>query len=135
MFNTFNRFTVIAALAMVGFVATANAQSKPQAPENENQQIARPGNGASMAGSMSNGGLRPQWVTGWNYVHAAYCNMYDSGGYTFLVVYPQEGGYFYTIYARYQNVIEPACQTGNWIAFHVMDYSNDWDQVWTYTYK
>jgi uncharacterized membrane protein len=135
MLHTFNRFAMIAALAVVGFVTAADAQNKPQPPENAIQQIARPGNSASLAGGIANRSPSPQWVIGWNYVHATNCDMYNSSGYTFLVVYPQEGGYFYTIYPLYQNVIEPACQTGNWLAFHVYDYSNDWDQVWTYPYK
>jgi uncharacterized membrane protein len=135
MFNTLNRLTIIAVLATLALATAANAQNKPQPPENAIQQLARPGNGASVAGSVSNGGPSPQWVIGWNYVHATNCDMYNSGGYTFLIVYPQEGGYFYTIYPVYQNLIEPACQTGNWLAFHIFDYNNDWDQVWTYDYR
>lgn len=133
MFKLFNRLTMIVALAAVAFVSVAGAQSKPQAPQSARQLIARPGNGAR--GNLTGDGPSPQWSIGWNYVHAANCDMYTDSGYTFLVLYPAEGGYFWTVYSDYQNVIEPACQTGNWIAFHVYDYSNDWDQVWTYNYK
>jgi len=60
--------------------------------------------------------------------------MYTVYGYDVFVVYPQEGGYFYTIYPDYQNLIEPACQFNNYIAFHVIDSSLDWDQAYTYSY-
>ena len=133
MFNSFHRFTMIAVLAVAGLVTAADAQSKPRVPENAGQLALRPGNGAN--NSSPGNGPSPQWSIGWNYVHAAYCNMFSSSGYTFLVVYPSEGGYFWTVYPQYQNVIEPDCQTGNWIAFHVIDSSGDWDQVWTYTFR
>ncbi len=134
MFNTFNRVTMIAVLAVAGLVSAAAAQNKPQAPDAAQLAIPRiPGNGAS--NGIANDGASPQWSIGWNYVHATNCDMYNAYGYTYLVVYPQEGGNFWTVYSTYQNLIEPACQSGNWLAFHVYDSYNDWDQVWTYSYK
>jgi hypothetical protein len=124
---------MIAVLAVAGLVAAADAQSKARVPENAGQLTLHPGNGAT--NSSPGNGPSPQWSIGWNIVHAGYCNMYDYAGYTFLVLYPVEGGAFWTVYPAYQNVIEPACQTGNAIAFHIFDYNNDWDQIWTFTYK
>jgi hypothetical protein len=135
MFNLFNRATMIAVLAVVGLVAAADAQKKPQAPESAIQQIARPGTGASSAGDIAHGSPSPQWAIGWNYVHASNCYMFSSGGYTYLALFAQEGGYFYTNDSAYASLMETDCQFGNWIAFHVIDSSNDWDQILTFDYK
>ena len=135
MFNTFNRWTMIAALAVAGLATAADAQNKPKIPETNPQVMVHPGNGASPSGGIVNGSPSPQWSIGWNFVHPTNCTMYDYGGYTYLVVYPKEGGYFYTVYSDYQNVIEPACQTGNYLGFYVYDSYSDWDQVYTYNYQ
>jgi len=135
MFNTFNRWTMIAVFAVLGLVTAAGAQNKPQVPGSATHAITRPGNGASSSGGIANNSPSPEWVIGWNYVHATNCTMYNYIGNTYLLLYPQEGGYFYTAYPDYQNVIEPACQTGNWLAFHIIDSANDWDQVYTFDYQ
>jgi hypothetical protein len=79
--------------------------------------------------------VAPALSTGWNYVHPQNCLVFNSGGYAYLYVYTKEGPYFYTTNSAFQAVIEPACQTGNWLAFYVYDSSNNWSEVYTYTYK
>jgi hypothetical protein len=129
------RFGMIAVLAVTALLTVAHAQSAqrtPPAPQTNRFDNLHPGNGADL---VRDEGIRAPWSVGWNYVHAQYCTMYDIGGYTYLVVYPLEGGSFWTTSSKYQALIAPACQTGNWIAFYVYDNFNDWSQVWTYTYK
>jgi hypothetical protein len=133
MFNLFNRLTMILVLATVGLVTAAGAQNKPQVPHIAKPSITRLGNGASSG--LQSDGPSPQWTLGWNVVHPADCFMFSSSGYDFLVLFTVEGPIFYTPYSDYQNVIEPACQTGNWIAFEVIDGSGDWDAVFTFDYK
>jgi hypothetical protein len=124
---------MVVVLAVAGLVTAANAQKLPQAPETAKPAIASPGNGSSVA--TEKGGINPQYGIGWNYVHATHCDVYSSGGYTYLVLYPVEGGYFYTVYAPYQNVIAAACQTGNWLAFYIYDNNGDWEYLYTYDYS
>ena len=134
MFNPFSRVTIVAILAVVSLVTAADAQKAPQVPRAAKQQISlHPGNGSSSG--TANGGLSPQYNIGWTYVHATDCDMYDSGGTTYLVLYPEEGGWFWTSSPPYQNLIMAACQTGNWLGFAVYDYNGDWDEVYTYDYK
>jgi hypothetical protein len=134
MSNPLQRLTMVVVLAVAGLVTAANAQKTPQAPEAAKPEITNPGNGSSA--SLANGGINPQnWPEGWNYVHATNCKMYNSGGSTFLVLYPQEGGYFYTVYAPFQSLISAACQTNHWLAFYVYDNNGDWDYLYTYDYS
>jgi hypothetical protein len=133
MFNLFNRLTMIVVLATVGLATAASAQSKPQAPRSARPLITRPGNGASA--NFTGDGPSPQWSIGWNVVHATNCLLFESSVVAVLVVYPKEGGYFYTTDPTFQSMIQPACQTGNWIAFNVYDSSGDWDQIYTFNYQ
>ena len=114
--------------------AVAAAQSKTPSPPLSRPNISHIGNGAGL--TTTDGAVHPPFVIGWNYYHLANCTMYQYNGYDVLVMYTVEnGGYYYTYDSQFQSVIEPACQSGNWIAFHVYDGSSDWNQVWTYTYK
>ena len=129
------RFGMIAVLAVTALLTVAHAQSDqstPPAPQTNRAANLHVGNGAGLSTDEA---IRAPWAVGWNYVHAAYCTTYYSGGYAYMFVYPKEGGYFWTTAPAFQQLIEPACQTGNWLAFYVYDTSNDWSQVWTYTYK
>jgi hypothetical protein len=129
MYKAFHKLMMISVLAVVGLATTAVAQQKPQAPENRPSNL-RPGNGWNRGDSPS----QPSYI-GWNYFHVTNCDIYLSGGYTWLVVYPQEGGYFWTVYPTFQNLLQPACQTGNLIALYVYDSNNDWNQIYTYSYR
>jgi hypothetical protein len=133
------RLSVIATLVIAGLVGSATAQSpnslgkaKPQVPQMERPTFNGPGNGAVAAANKD--GISPQLSIGWNYVHASNCAMWNYGGYPYVVLYPEEGGYFYTTTPAYQNAILAACQTGNWIAFDVYDGYGDWDELYTFAY-
>jgi hypothetical protein len=132
MFKLFNRLTMIVVLATVGLVTAAGAQNKPQAPPSARPLITRPGNGAS---ANFTGDGPSQLSIGWNVVHATNCLQFESSGFAYLVVYPKEGGYFYTTDPVFQGLLEPACQTGNLIAFYVYDSNNDWDELFTFSYQ
>lgn len=132
----FTRLTMIALLAIFTSFTIAQAQvsSKVVAPPTAKVQNAHPGNGSGQS-LLKNNKLSPQFAMGWNYVHAANCNLYTDSGYNFLVIYPKEGGYFYTTDPTYQNLLSPACQSGNVIAVYFYDDSGDWNSLFTYTYQ
>ncbi|HUI82797.1 MAG TPA: hypothetical protein VL240_01155 [Candidatus Binatia bacterium] len=132
MFKSFNRLSIIAALAVATLAADAVAQSRPAVPPTLGPVITQPGNGASTE-SLS-GKPTPQWVVGWNYMHLAKCNMYESGGYAYLNMYPLEGGILWTNDSNFIHLLAPACQTGNWIGFYMYDFAHDWSQILTYDY-
>lgn len=125
------RFGMIALLAVTALVTVAHAQSRPATPPATQLENLHPGNGAA----LSTDGIRPPLSIGWNYVHPQYCAVYYSGGYAYEIVYALEGGYFWTTAAAFQQVMAPACQTGNWLAFYVFDSDNDWSVVSTYEFK
>jgi len=126
----FARFGMIAILAVTALLTVAQAQSLPATPPATQLENLHPGNGAA----LSTDGIRPPWSIGWNLVHVTNCTLYYSSGYAYEIVYVS-GGYFWTTDDRFQQLLAPSCQTGNWIAFWVYDSSNDWSQVYTYTYK
>jgi hypothetical protein len=94
------------------------------------------GAGISSTAALASGLAVEGFVAGWNYNHPQYCVSYWDGTTTWLYVYVLEGGYWFTSNLYFQNVIAPACQTGNWLAFYVYDTNgNLWNRVQTYTYK
>jgi hypothetical protein len=134
-FSLLKRASVVAVL-MTGLITAATAQNAPRAPQTPAKPPVnlRPGNGSSAA--TPDGGINSDYVfQGWNYVLATNCELYDSGGYTYLVLYPQQGGYFYTTSPQYQNMFMTACQTGNWIGLYVYDNYGDWSTLYTYDYN
>jgi hypothetical protein len=68
---------------------------------------------------------------GLNYVHPAYCT--GAGGVFYLVA--QEGSVWWTTDASVLIGLAPACQTGNYVVFHVVNSSGAWDQVFVLPYK
>jgi hypothetical protein len=130
-----SRLAIIAVLAITSLVSMAQAPKPSQTPQPPKPLPSNihPGNGSST--QQTNDGINPQYYWGWNYVHATECELYDSGGYTYLVLYPQEGGEFWTSSAPYQNLLLAACQTGNWLGFYVYDSNGDWSAITTYDYR
>jgi hypothetical protein len=133
MLTRFARVGVITVLAVLSSVIVADAQSTPQSAPIWRQLPTRPGNG-SFFPPDANGAVRPQGV-GWNYVHIANCTVYASGGVFFLAMQTLEGPYFYTGYDGFKGLVYPACQTGNLVAFYVINSFGDWNQIYTYTYR
>ncbi len=126
MFCKLAKWAMIPVLVLIVLLAVADAQSTPKAPPTTKIQIAH--------GNTSR--FTQQTTPGWVNVHPENCQFYDSGvGTMVLVVYPLEGGYFATSVSQFQTLLEPACQTGNYVGFYVYDTSGDWDQLWTYTYR
>jgi len=125
--------------ASMAMAATDNQKLPAQAPDPSTIEVKSGNGGGVSAAAGSNlsatSTLSSAWSVGWNYVHLSNCYLFYSGGYPYLYMYPKEGGYFYTTNTVFQQLIAPACQTGNWIAFYVYDSSNDWSAVWTYDYK
>lgn len=126
---------MITALAIIALVSVAQAQQPRRVPQAAKHPALNlhPGNGSSTEGR--NDLVNPQYSTGWNYVHATNCELYDSYGYTYLVLYPAEGGSFWTTSPPYQNLLLAACQTGNWIGLNIYDSNGDWYQIETYDYR
>jgi hypothetical protein len=73
-------------------------------------------------------------AVGWNWIHAANCQTYWDGTTTWLYIFPQEGGSFWTANKVLQGTIQPACQTGKLLAFYI-NADGSWHQVYTYTHK
>jgi hypothetical protein len=142
MFTKFIGLVIVAALCVLGIHTVADAQSPPSprtAPRAINLEALHPGNRAELGTTNATGTteatIHPDFVIGWNYIHPMNCQAYYYGGYYYFLVHALEGGYFYTTDIRWQNTLAPACQTGYWVAFHVYDAFNDWDQIYTYTYR
>jgi hypothetical protein len=127
------RFGMIAVLVVTALLTAAHAQSLPPAPQTAKLDNLHTGNGAGL--SADDGIRPPSSSVGWYYVHPKNCKLFYSGGYPYLYVYTVEGYYFYTTSSAFQAVIDPACQTGNWLAFYVYDGNYDWSEIYTYTYK
>ena len=135
LFNRLTRLAIITVLAVIGLVSAAEAQKPSHAPQAPKQLPSNlhPGNGSST--QETNDGLSPQYAPGWNYVLATNCELYDSDGYTYLVLYPEQGGSFWTTSAPYQNLLLAACQTGNWVGLYIYDSYGDWSALYTYDHQ
>lgn len=98
------------------------------------------GNGSKMVSAASTdrvaaAAIAPAFTLGWNVVHASHCLTYYSGVYTWLYIYPSEGGIFYTNNLSLQAALHPQCSLGNYVAFYVVDSSGYWNQIYSYDYK
>jgi len=132
--QTMNILAVMLLSVMASLMASAQAPSQnlPQAPHTFKLESLRPGNGAVLS---TDDGIQLPLTVGWNYVHPQNCAAYYSGGYTYLYVYSKEGPYFWTTNFQIQSLLDPACQTGNWVAFYVTNTNGTWSEAYTYTYK
>jgi hypothetical protein len=141
-------YTVLIMAALLGCLGMAEAQDIQSAPPTSpllitpelHNQLTKDGTVSTGAGRSSSDEVVPEAsraVAGWNFIHATNCTLYWDGGSTYwFYIYPQEGGYWFTNLVPFQNVIAPACQTGNWIAIYVYNLSGVlWNQVYTYNYK
>jgi len=77
----------------------------------------------------------PPLVIGWNYVHATNCYGYFDGSTTWLYVFPEEGGFWFTSNAALQRTLAPACQTANWVGFNVFNSSGEWNLLQTFPFR
>jgi len=137
---------VMMILSMIApLMATAQTtQKKPSDPPAPSTKQLQPGNGAGFSmekasADSANAGTNAAttesyWNNGWHTIHPAYCSMYSYGNDRYLIVEAQGGGYFYTTDHYYQTLIEPACQTGNYLQFYVYNNYN-FSEVYAYPYK
>jgi hypothetical protein len=86
---------------------------------------------ASTSTKSTTGPITEAVVFGWNYVHAAVC--YGAGGYFYLIA--QEGSVWFTNDVTTLIGLAPACQTGNFVGFHVFSSNGSWDQVYAFPFK
>jgi len=70
-------------------------------------------------------------VIGFNYAHAYYC--VGSGGFYYFIAL--EGTVWFTTDTTALIGLAPACQTGNLVAFRVINSSGTWDQVYVHPFK
>lgn len=132
-------YIVLTMIALLGCLGMVEAQPVPITPELHNE-LTRGGTVLNGAGVSSTGTLTSATgvttaTLGWNYVHATTCVAYFDGSITWLYIYPQEGGYWFTSHLSEQITIAPACQAGNWLAFYVVNGSGYWNQVLTFSYN
>ena len=111
--------TLLAVIVFFGSLAVAEAQSK--APDEAMTNAAE---------------AHTRAFLGSNYVHAAYCFAYSDGLTTWFYVVDQDGGTWFTNNVLFEAAITPACQTGNLIAFNVVNLGGiQWNQVVTFPYQ
>jgi len=110
--------TLLAVIVFLGSLAVAGAQSSSEV-------VSGGETGVTVAAGL-----------GWNYVHATTCYISVDGSTTWLSVYPQEGGIWFTSNPVFQSALTPACQSGNWIGFNVFNLNGLlWNALITFTYK
>ena len=103
---------LLVAILFFGSVSVIGAQSKPTEPVT---------NGMEAVTSAA---------VGWNYVRASNCT--GINGYFYLV--DTNGGIWFSNDTNVLIALAPACQSGNWIGFHVLA-NGSWDQLYTFTFK
>jgi len=77
----------------------------------------------------------PEFVLGWNFVHASGCQVLVVSGTPVLYLWSAEGTVLATANLTVQNAFAPACQTGNRIGFHAVDASGAFDSIFVYSFK
>ncbi|MGH7793576.1 MAG: hypothetical protein ACREQ2_01530 [Candidatus Binatia bacterium] len=103
---------LLVAILFFGSVTVAGAQAKTSAPTNGMEPV------TSVA-------------LGWNYVRPSNCT--GINGFYYLI--DTNGGVWYSNDKDVLIALAPACQSGNWIAFHVINTNGAWDQLYTFTFK
>jgi hypothetical protein len=131
--------TVLAMITLLGCLGMAAAQESPikMTPELHNELtqggVIQNGVGVSLNAEL---GLTTVVTPGWNVSHPAYCTTWFDGITTWLYVFSQEGTYVFTANLSAQTTMAPACQTGNRLAFFVVDANIGlWNQVTMYSFK
>jgi hypothetical protein len=113
-------FTVFALIALLG--APAVAQAQPQLD-------------VGIGGIGFTGGTPRAITVGWIFVHPTNCMIESTGTTTtfYVLTGNPDGLYFFTSHPGAQNILSPACQSGNRLGFHITNLSGAWDQIFTTT--
>ena len=148
MKNRTSLYTMLTMLVLLGSLSMAKAQdtlSEPPTPpilitpqlhhELMKSNTLLNGTSISSTAALASEMGATAAVVGWNYIHAVNCTVFSDGITSTLYVYAAEGSVWLTTNLSLQNVIAPACQTGNGLAFYVHNTSGNWNQVFTYLYK
>jgi hypothetical protein len=130
----FSKLTSLAAMALIGSLGVAAAQSAAPAPKGSTPPSAAQVSSDTLGGSIANGG-KANVATGWYYFHIKYCYSFYSGSTFYLYFYPAEGGSWYTTDLRFQGLIYPACGTGNWTGVYVTNTNGTWGYAQVFDYK
>ena len=95
------------------------------------------GSAASAQSFVYSGVPGPGTVIGWNFGHAANCQVQIAGSTVwYLFVAQENGSYGYTNNPGLAATVASACQTGNLLAIHVTSFSPyTWDYVIIYPFK
>jgi hypothetical protein len=121
---------IVLALGIVlasGGLLAVNAQAGKDAPG------VAPTSGAT-SGAAAADGIAALPI-GWNVIQAQNCQMYYNTSTTLAyIVYATNGSYFWSTNWQFQNIMEPSCQSGHWLAFYVYDSTGAWSSVFTWTY-
>jgi hypothetical protein len=132
-----SKLTFLATMTLISSLGVAVAQSpvpggaSGKTPPLTAQQVSAATNG----GKIANGAIPKKAPTGWNYFHITYCEATYSSGVWYLFVFPAEGGSWFTSDPRFQGLLEPACQTGNWVGFYVFNPDGSYSNVRVFDYK
>jgi len=113
------RTTVLAIVLFVGSVGVTAAQTPSDAPL-----------GTVVKNAAGNDTAVTAVVTGWNYVHAVACTTF--GG-TFVLI-AQDNSQWFTTDLTTIATLTPACQTGHFVAFFVINTSGTFNQVFVWPF-
>ena len=141
-----SRYAVLTMLAFLCSLAVAQTQlaqtvpSTAPAPMTPELHDALTG---GISGSIGEVNVGSQSTTqaaappiGFNYVHAEQCAAYTPDGVNFfLYFFALEGSVWITNNSLFETTISPACQTGNFVAFHVIDAAGTFNAVNVFTHK
>jgi hypothetical protein len=98
---------LITTTALIGSLGAAAAQTPPPPPS------------ASTKNSTA--------TLGWHYFHISYCLSVGTTGAYYMNIYPVEGGTLTTTDPTFQQMLFPACQTGNWVGVYTDTNGKFWD--------
>ena len=88
--------------------------------------------GTSTKGTGSETAVPQAIVFGWNYRLPIGCTTFP--GSTFVLVGHDNSSWSTTDPVSIAT-LTPACQTGNWVAFHVINANGVWNQVFVFPFK
>jgi hypothetical protein len=114
--------------------AVGVAQGQTNAATQANPSAGGAVNGSVTSTSRETNVTAPATL-GWNYGHPIVCEPVDDGTTNWLFVYMKEGGYIWTNFKPFMDALMPACQSGNWVGFYVVNTSGSWSHVLVYSYK
>jgi hypothetical protein len=124
-------------LAVVQAQTVVQGQSAPTAAPaaitpQQHSLVTQGGTIQSAKGQIS--GQQQAVAIGWNYVHATNCLTYFDGVITWVYLYPQEGGYWFTANIDFGFTWLTACAHNNVVGMNVFSTSGLFNQVFTYSH-